>query len=215
MILFQLLPIFVVTIFIGVILLFIFKNMKMNRNTLQSFQKIGLALSIILVLNLLFNYGIFTFYPSPEFDNFCGSETRQNYTTKDSCEEIGGEWVANVPFGVDSRIVEKPISIDPNAPTEYCNATASCREAYNDARSVYNRNVFIGLVILATISVGLGLFLVDVSAISFGFLYGGLLSYFIATTRYWSDMDERVRLVVLLVALGVLIALGYRKLKDK
>ena len=65
--------------------------MKLNRYTVQ---KIALTLSIFIVLNLLFNYAIFAFYTSPDYDDFCGKETRQYYDNKDSCEAIGGEWVA-------------------------------------------------------------------------------------------------------------------------
>lgn len=95
--------------------------MKINRYT---FQKIALALSIIIVLNLLFNYGIFTFYPSLEYDDFCGEETNQFYDSKDKCEAIGGEWAAY-------NQGQRPVKVTPVegevAPTEYCDASASSR----------------------------------------------------------------------------------------
>jgi len=187
--------------------------MKMDRYTIQ---KIALTLSLIIVLNLLFNYAIFAFYSSPKYDDFCGKETRQNYDNKDSCEAIGGEWVAYN----QGRPYPKPIRVAPSGEeylesTEYCDTTKSCREQYDEDRNFYNRNVFIMLVSLGTVSFIAGFFLVAVPAISSGLLFGGLLSMFIGNVRYWSDMSEYLRLIVLVVVLASLIWLGYRKLKDK
>ena len=184
----------------------------MDKYTLQ---KIALTLGIIVVLNLLFNYAIFALYTSPQYDDFCGKETRQYYDNKDSCEAIGGEWVAynRGPYPGSIRIApdgEKFVE-----PTEYCDTTANCRDSYGEARNFYNRNVFIVLVSLGILSFIAGFFFVSVSAVSLGLLFGGLLSMFIGNVRYWSDMNDYLRLIVLSVALASLIWMGYRKLKDK
>ena len=178
---------------------------------IKSFQKIALALSIIVVLNLVFNLGINTFYNGPDVDNFCGEETRQIYTTQNSCEATGGEWIETFPK--EPRFaprIEGELRFEP-----YCNAQAECRGEYQDARSLYNRNVFIFLVILGLISMGAGFVTTAVKAVSTGFLFGGLLSLIIASMRYWSDMNEFLRFATLIVTLVGLIWLGYKKLKDK
>jgi hypothetical protein len=64
------------------------------------------------------------------------------------------------------------------------------------------------------ISIILGFFLTAVSAVSSGLLFGGLISIFIGNIRYWSSMNEYLRIVVLAVALAALIWIGYRRLKD-
>jgi len=179
------------------------------KTTKYTLQKIALALSIIVVLNLFFNYGIYTFYPSPEYDDFCAEETRKYYDNKEDCEAIGGEWM----LYEGARDI-KPIS-EIEAPTSYCDAQATCREQYKATNSLYNRNAFVALVILGAVSVVLGFVSVAVSAVSAGFLFGGLLSFFIGTVRYWSDMNDYLRLVVLGIVLAVLIGIGYYKLKDK
>ena len=176
----------------------------------KSFQKIALALTMIVVLNLVFNLGVATFYASPDINNFCGEETRQVYTTQNSCEEVGGEWIAAFPN--EPRLVRpggETLKFEP-----YCNARKACAEEFNGARDLYNRNVFIVLTILGLISIGAGFVATSVKAISSGLLFGGLLSIIIATMRYWSGMDEYVRFVVLLGALAVLVWIGYKKLKD-
>lgn len=185
-----------------------------NRYTIQKF---ALAISIVIVLNLFFNYGIFTVYPSPDYDDFCTEETRKYYEDEKSCKAVGGEWVAysDGRYGPPRpvRVAETGEVIE--GAKEYCDASATCRKQYDEARSLYNRNAFIVLVVLGTASLVLGFFLVSVSAVSTGFLFGGLLSLFIGTTRYWSDMNEFLRLIVLALVLACLIWLGYKKLKDK
>lgn len=188
--------------------------MKIDRYILQ---KIALTFGIIIVLNLLFNYAIYAFYASPQYDNFCGKETRQNYYAKDSCEAIGGEWVAynQGPYPRPIKAIVPGTGEVIEGPENYCDTTATCRKQYDEARNFYNRNVFIMLVSLGAVSFIAGFFFVSVSSVSYGLLFGGLLSIFIGNVRYWSDMNEYLRLIVLAVVLASLIWLGYRKLKDK
>ena len=195
---------------LGVVISFnfaIIKYMQLN----SYIQKTGLGLSIIIVLNLLFNYSIFSFYPSPDMNDFCGAETRKYYDNKKSCEAVGGEWVAysQGPYARPVPIIKEEFE----APKEYCNAAVFCREQYDEARNLHNRNVFISLVSLGAIALIVGFFFISVSTVSSGFIFGGLLSFFIGTVRYWSGMDDYLRLVVLLIVLASLIWVGYRKLK--
>jgi len=82
-------------------------------------------------------------------------------------------------------------------------------------QNIYNRNVFIFLVSLGAVSLMAGFFFISVFSVSSGFIFGGLLSFFIGTVRYWSDMHDYLRLVVFVIVLSSLIWVGYRKLKDK
>lgn len=193
---------------IGTLLLMVF--MKVN---LIMLKKFALALSIVVVLNLFFNVGIAAFYHQPKYDDFCGLETRQYYETKEACEAIGGEWI-----GYANGAYPKPVrALEPGAPPEpreYCDAQAACRKEHQTAINLYNRNVFVILVVLGAISVGLGIFFSAVAAISSGFLYGGLLSFLIGSTRYWSDMNEYLRFIILGIVLAALVWVGWRKLKD-
>ncbi|MFY9458106.1 MAG: hypothetical protein WAP23_04280 [Candidatus Spechtbacterales bacterium] len=193
--------------------------MKIDR---YAFQKIALTLGIIIVLNLLFNYAIYAFYTSPKYDDFCTAETRKYYDSEKSCEAIGGEWVAYEqgpygPYGPYPRPVKAIAGTgeEITEPTEYCNASATCRKEYDEVHNLYNRNVFIVLVSLGAVSLIAGFFFVSVSAVSYGLLFGGLLSILIGNVRYWSGMNEYLRLVVLAVVLLSLIWIGYRKLKNK
>ena len=187
---------------------------------IAAFQKIALALSIIVVLNLVFNLGIGTFYHAPKYDSFCGAETRQIYTTEDACEGVGGEWIGVTPevSGDRSPVPASPVPakvFETGEPRPYCNAQATCSKNFNAAQSLYNRNVFIALVILSVLAIGAGFATSKVKAVSTGFLFGGFISLIVSSMRYWSDMNEYLRFGILLCALAVLVWFGYSKLKDK
>lgn len=193
---------------------------------LKNLQKIALSLGIVIVLNLLFNAAIGAFYSAPKHEDFCRAEQRKYYDNKDACEAVGGEWGAYVdgPYYVPYYRGPVPAKIAPppdgeksgvDEPKEYCNPSKSCQKDYDSARNVYNRNVFVALVILGGLSLLAGILVIHVPAVAFGFLYGGLLSLFIGTTRYWSDMNEYLRFVVLAVVLTALVWVGYKKLRDK
>ncbi len=203
---------------VGALLLVIF--MKVNLITLKKF---ALALSLVVVLNLFFNVGIAAFYHQPKYDDFCGLETRQYYETKEACEAIGGEWIGFADTGghypkpvriAEPSGVQEPFYTDQGKPREYCDAQVTCRKEHQTAINLYNRNVFIALVVLGTVSVALGIFFSAVAAISSGFLYGGLLSFVIGSTRYWSDMNEYLRFIILGFVLAALVWVGWKKLKD-
>lgn len=194
---------------IGIIIYILVNNMKVTRIILQ---KIALALGIIIVLNLFFNVGIAAFYKQPKYEDICGPETKKHYDTQEACEEMGGEWLAYNPHEKPVRIVEGIGVVD--GEEEYCNAQATCSKEYDAAKNLYNRNVFIVLVLLGGVSVGAGILFSGVTAVSSGFLYGGLISFLIGSTRYWSDMNEYLRFGILGLVLAGLIWLGYRKLKD-
>ncbi|MDP3799956.1 MAG: hypothetical protein Q8Q90_00855 [bacterium] len=178
-------------------------------------KEIILALAIVVVLNLFFNYGVFTFYKEPKLENFCSAElTQKVYTEKVSCEAAGGRWYESSQVNYNGQIV--PVKPDPQVvgATSWCDSTDKCRKDYDTVRNVYNRNVFIVLIVLGLVSLGLGFLVISASAVANGFLGGGLLSLIVGTIRYWSDMNEYLRFIVLGIALAMLIWLGYKKIKS-
>ncbi len=187
---------------------------------MSQIKEIILALAIVVVLNLFFNYGVYTFYKPPQLDKFCPTELNQKaYGDKQSCEAVSGRWFENGagPY-YDNGPVPRAITPAPKSdkePAGWCDATAKCRESYDSIRSVYNRNVFVVLVILGLIALALGFLVIEVGAVANGFLGGGLLSLIIGTIRYWSDMNDYLRFIILGVALAMLIWLGYKKFSSR
>ena len=168
-------------------IIFLCYNLHMARINFLFLQKIAVSLGIVIVLNLLFNIAVGTFYNTPKYDDFCREEHRRYYDNKEACSAVGGEWGAYIdgpyyPRSAPAKVVGEENESD--EPKEYCNPAKTCQKEYDSARNLYNRNVFIVLVSLGAVSIILSIFLVQVRAVSSGFLFGGLLSIFIGTTRY-------------------------------
>lgn len=167
----------------------------------SKFLRWVIALAIIIVLNLFFNYAIFAFYKAPQYNDFC-SPDRTEALTSSSCTAAGGKWSTYPDAGIVSP---KPVG--------YCDLDFTCREEYSDRQEVYNRNVFIVLVILGVASIAGSLFLTSFEAVSLGLSGGGVLSFIIGTIRFWSNMDEYLRVIVLGLALLALIWFGIKKIR--
>lgn len=172
----------------------------------KSILKWALILSIVVVLNLFFNFAIATVYDNPQYDDFCGASREQvvvSPSNQNQCVEAGGQWSTNV----------KPLPA--GEPAGWCDVDFTCRQDFEEANSVYNRNVFMVLVVLGLASLLIGTYVVSAgSAVALGLSLGGFLSFVIASMRYWSDMDEYLRVIVLGLALVLLIWLGIKKFKD-
>jgi hypothetical protein len=186
----------------------------------RSFFKWILVAGLVIVVNLFFYFAIDAFYQSPKYENFCKNEqVRPLVKTQEECVSKGGQWTE---MPADKSIIvyqdrqNAPIAVP--APGEtvngYCNEDFTCQKGYEDARNVYNRNVFVILVILGVALVVGSYFVAAYGAVSLGFALAGILSLIIGSMRYWSDMDERVRVVVLGLALAALIWYGIKKFRE-
>ncbi len=174
--------------------------------------KWALILGIIIVLNLFVNFSIALVYDAPVWDKFC---PQQQVTvppdTQEKCVAVGGGWTENVNYNQE---ITKPVPADFKEPKGYCDPNFTCQKTYTEASSLYNRNVFIVLVIAGVISLGLGFALGAYPAVSLGLSFGGVLSFIVASIRYWSDMDDYLRVIILGLALVALIWLGIKKIKE-
>ena len=88
----------------------------------------------------------------------------------------------------------------------------TCRQEYDSAREIYERNVFFANLLLGILAVIASLFLM-VEAVSTGFMGGGSIMLVYGTIRYWGNLSDILRTFFLGIALFILIYLGYKKLK--
>lgn len=182
-------------------------------------KKFGLGLAIVIVFNLLINYGINTFYKAPDYNNFCNPERlKQSLNTRTSCEAIGGLWTENVGYEYPAfprkpADVPTTIEIKNQQPTGWCDQDYSCRKDYEKVNNVYRRNVFIVWVIAGVLAIAGSFFITAVSMLSTSFMFGGLLALLIGTLQYWSAMQDYLRFIILAIALAFLVVVAYRKLK--
>jgi hypothetical protein len=76
----------------------------------------------------------------------------------------------------------------------------------------YNRNLFFITLIIGFVTVIISIFLM-IESVSSGLMAGGVILAIYGTIRYWNALSNIIRTIMLGLALGVLIWIGYRKLK--
>ncbi|HEV7702252.1 MAG TPA: hypothetical protein VGO63_02300 [Candidatus Paceibacterota bacterium] len=176
--------------------------------------KASLIIGIVIVLNLFFNYALSLAYKHPVYENYCPvQQVNEAVTTKEVCVEQGGQWNA-------TQNEQVPVNITPTF-TEWkaqstggCDLQFSCRNSFEAAQKVYDRNVFITLVILGAICVAVGSFLSINVLISIALSMAGVLSFIIASMRYWGSADDLIKVIILAIALSILVWVAMKKFKD-
>lgn len=168
--------------------------------------KWSVIIGIVIVLNLFFNYTISLVYERPEYEAFC--PVRQVVTQpadQNECVALGGQWTENF-------FPERPVGV--NETKGYCDLDFTCRQEHSDATSGYDRNVFVILVLLGAMAVASGNFLKGNMVASTGLSLAGVLSFVIASMRYWGSADDIVRVIILAIALGILFWVAIKKFND-
>lgn len=192
--------------------------------------KWSLVFGIAILLNLFVNYSLSLVYKEPSFTQFCPIEQVQKpITGKESCVERGGQWTeyTGVESGAGQAVYDGSTVVrGGSVPTKvqsvqqgeqkiigYCDPYFTCSQKHYEASKVYNRNVFVTLAIFGVLLLIASFFVVVSPALSIGLSFGGVLSLIVASLRYWSDMNDYLRVAVLGLALAALIAFAIKKVR--
>lgn len=179
-----------------------------------NFKKIIIVLGIVIVLNLFVNYGVETFYKSPEFKDSCSEKlVSKSYSTQTECEGAGGLWNANQAYNSQPVVIKEGQVV--SEPVGWCDVNFTCNKAFQEKMDMYNRNVFIVLVVAGIIAIIAGFLITNASTVALGLSFGGILSLIIGSIRYWSAMDDYLRFIILGLALAILIWIGIKKMSNE
>lgn len=171
----------------------------------SSFIKWSLVFAIAIVTNLFITYAVQVLYPEPQYEDFCPQkQVNKALSDEATCVSMGGQWNENV-------MNEKAPFPEPAG---YCNEDFTCSQTYQDSYSLYNRNVFVVFVVGGVILLASSVFLTGSSAASLGLSFAGVLALIIGSIRYWSDMDDILRVALLGIALGSLLGIAWKKFRD-
>jgi hypothetical protein len=169
----------------------------------------SLILGIVIVLNLFFNFALSLVYERPDYEAFCPQmQVSKVVDNQNECVAGGGQWTEYGP----NNFREKPLPTDPKG---YCDLQFTCRQEYDGARNNYDRNVFVILVVLGALVVLMGNLFKGNEVISSSLALAGLLSFLIASVRYWSAAGSVARVVILAIALGILFWIAWKKFGSK
>ncbi len=170
--------------------------------------KWSLILGIVIVLNLFFAYALKVVYKAPQYDQFCQQEqVIEKIDTQEACLAKGGQWNENI---IDKGLVtgESVVRVP-----GYCNLNFVCENNFRDAQKSYEKNVFMTLVGLGVLSIIISFMLGSAEVVAMGLSLGGVLSFIVASIRYWQYASEYLQVIILGLALAVLIWLGVKKFK--
>src|SRR3989344_111804 len=169
--------------------------------------KWSLIAGIVIVLNLFFNYTLSLIYKEPDYVKFCPNEqVIEPITSREQCLAKGWQWSEN--------IYPKSAPSQPRI-QGYCDQQFTCRNDYEAARKSYDRNVFVTLVVLGVLSVIAGIFLKNNILLGQALSLAGVLSFIVASIRYWSSADNLLKVIILAVALVLLIWVALKKFRDQ
>lgn len=166
-------------------------------------MKVSIVVAIVIVMNMFFNYAVSLVYKEPVMSTFIEQkQIVKKINNKDQCISIGGQWNENIyPNPSEKNIIQNK---------GYCNENYTNQLNYEIARKIYEKNVFITLIILGVISLISAGFL-SIQILSISFAWGGVLSLIIASVRYWSRADNLSKVIILALALSILIWLAIKK----
>jgi len=199
---------------------------------MSKFKHVFLAIAIAIIFVFFIGFGIATFYTSPQYEDFCGEREKfVDIITEQKCDDLGGKWnpqeFARTRERIENnqllctKISEKDDALTLNCQSQeqlenqgYCDRDFYCRQEFDDTREIYNRNVFIVATGIGIITLIIG-FALKLAAVSSGLMAGGILTIIYGTIRYWSDLPDYGRFIILGLALGILIWMGYKKVKKK
>lgn len=183
---------------------------------IMSFKNIVLGIGIFVIFVFLVGYGIEAFYASPEYNKFCNNSI--NYPEK--------VYTMTCPYNTILEEQKQKCYNEEGQPVSKYNETGCetsitcdyCSKDYNNAQKYYTRNVFIICLIIGLIAMGLGAFLFKLETVGAGLMAGGVGTIFYGCVRNWPNFSNMMKFILLLIALILLILLGYKlngKLKFK
>lgn len=158
------------------------------------------GLAIIIVTIAVVVYGINTFYPGPEYEDFCEDyKTAKIIETQQECETEGGKWDA----------YNNPRTIDGKEQTGYCNMYYYCQQDYETADQNHARIVFLIALPLGIAIILLGAFGFGLESVGAGLMGGGVGTILYGIGGYWRYTENWLRFILSLVGLIVLIWVTY------
>lgn len=191
---------------------------------------------VIIIVAVLF--AIFTnsladaMFNQPKYEDICGNDYYGKYPVPISTPEYNNNINANCNCTNVCKYIEPtqeeknsctgggnlvPVSDTNGCTTSYrCDM---CNVYFQDAQAKYNFKVFLVMSILGLIAIFLGIYLPAKTnplheMVGTGFMFGGLISIFVGTARYFADLARVLKPIVIFIELILVIWIAYKKLSD-
>lgn len=189
----------------------------------MKFKNLMLGIGIFVVFALALFQGLETFYPTPQYDDFCDFNTKPLPMARDGINCPNNPELDNKAQQCWASKGEFVYEYDSNGCPSggYCDG---CRIDYENALDKHSNRVFIISIIIGIIVFVAGLFLLSTEPVGSALMASGIWSVFYGVVKNWRNFSDSWRFLLLFVLLVVLIwaALrfnrkgnGFDKLKRK
>ncbi|MBN1385430.1 hypothetical protein JW968_00455 [Candidatus Woesearchaeota archaeon] len=179
-----------------------------NRGETMAFKHVVMTVAIAIMFALVVGFGIEAFYPSPEWEDYCGKEFPEPMKAIDEskCADMDryyqecGEDIPKFTYDENGcRVFER------------CD---TCNRDFREDNKKHSQIVFYMATILGLIGIIFGVYW-RIDFMGSGVMIGGILLIIYGTIRYFGDMSRIMRFIVLLLEFLVLIGISYKKLVGK
>jgi hypothetical protein len=164
------------------VVLSIFWGYNKQKGGFMLAKKFALGFGIAIILPMMVHYGVSTFSPAPKWQDRYDAYSYQRY---------------------DKATPEQRAQMDKERKEE--------DRIWRQKEKVFQSRLFGVAVPVGIISIIIGANL-SIQAIGTGLMFGGIFSLTEGYMMYWSELQDWMRFVSLIVAFIVLIYVGYRKL---
>lgn len=148
-------------------------------------KKFGFGFGIAIILPMIVHFGVSTFSPQPKWQEYHDSYYYQEYEQASDKEKA-----------------------------ELMAERKKHESEYHSARKIFEQRLFFVAVPVGLAAIVIGSFLA-VQAVGAGLIFGGIFTLTDGYCWYWSELQDWMRFVSLLIAFVVMVVIGYKKLNDK
>jgi prolipoprotein diacylglyceryltransferase len=169
-------------------------------------KNVVLGLGIFIVYLLALFQGVETFFPSPQYDDYCDVNSRPVFPGNDC--QLSGTFI-NKERTCLSQKGDFVYEYDENGcPVDgYCD---SCRIDYEKDLDKYANELFLISVILGVVVFFVGLFLLKKEPVGSALIGSAIFTVVYGTARNWRNFTESWRFLILFILLVLLIWLTLR-----
>jgi len=176
-------------------------------------KKLAMVIGILFLLPLFIGLFVDAVYEAPKYEDYCnntwypahkepkeGVKCPDMYATEEAQNCINQKGEVRFKYDSDNCMI-----------FDRCDM---CSLRFSNDNAVYNRNIFFILAPIGLIIIVLGIYL-TVDYMGAGMMFGGLITLFYATMRYFTDMSKLLRAFVILIELLIIMWIGYKKIGIK
>lgn len=156
-------------------------------------KQIFLSLGIAVLTVFFFAYALEVFYPEPKIDCYDRATVPKMVNVVDVNNMTPAEKIA---WENEQEIWNQEMK--------------ACEDAYDLVRDKYGFVAFLVLAIIAIIIIIVSVAYVGLESVGTGLLGGGIIQLIYGTARFWGEINQIIRLLLMAAGLGILIWLGIK-----